>query len=157
MRPTRLIVLAALAAVGTTASPARGHDLKLDFQFTATEVRFVAAYDDDTPAEEAKVTLSTAEGVEVAKGVCDDKGVWATPLPPPGKYVVVVRDGGHRDRKEFTIHPPAAAAAEPVVEVTYERWRIGKTLGLSVGLGVLLGGSLLYVVLRRRRAGGSTP
>jgi hypothetical protein len=35
--------------------------------------------------------------------------------------------------------------------VTYERWRIDKTLGLSVGLGVLLGGTLLYVVLRLRR------
>lgn len=151
MRPTRLLVLAALAAVGATASPARAHDLKLEYQFTAAEVKFVAAYDGDEPAEGAKITLSTAEGAEVAKGVLDDKGAWATPLPPPGKYVVVVRDGGHRDRKEFTIHPPAAAAAEPVVEVTYERWRIDKTLGLAIGLGVLLGGTLLYVVLRARR------
>jgi len=157
MRPTRLLVLAALAVVGATASPAYAHDLKLVVSFTATEVKFVAAYDDDTPAEEAKITLSTAEGVEIAKGMIDAKGMWATPLPPPGKYVVVVRDGGHRDRKEFTINPPASATAEPAVEVTYERWRIDKALGLCVGLGVLLGGTLLYVVLRRRRTGGSSP
>ena len=152
MRPTRFFVLAALATVVATASPARAHDLKLEYQFTATEVKFVAAYDGDEPAEGAKITLSTAEGVEVAKGELNDKGVWVTPLPPPGKYVVVVRDAGHRDRKEFTIHPPAVAAAEPVVEVTYERWRIDKSLGLSIGLGVLLGGTILFVILRRRPA-----
>lgn len=157
MRPTRLLVLAALAVVGATASPARAHDLIAKVTFTATEVRVVAAYDDDTPAEEAKVTLSVLKGAEIAKGVLDEKGVWVTPLPPPGKYVIVVRDGGHRDTKEFTIDPPTPAAAEPVVEVTYERWRIDKTLGLVLGLGVLLGGTLLYVVLRRRRSGGSTP
>jgi hypothetical protein len=154
MRPTRLLVLAALAVVGATPAAARAHDLDAKVTFTATEVKVVAAYDDDTPAEEAKVTLSTPEGVEVAKGVLDAKGVWTTPLPPPGRYVVVVRDAGHRDRKEFTIHAPAPTTAEPAVEVTYERWRIDKTLGLAVGLGVLLGATLLYVALRRR-AGGS--
>ena len=151
MRPTRFLVLAALAAVGASAAPASAHDLKLEFTITATEVRFVAAYDGDEPAEGAKVVLSTAEGAEVAQGVLNDKGVWVTPLPPPGRYVVVVRDAGHRDRKEFTITPPVSAVAEPAVEVTYERWRIDKTLGLCIGLGVLLGGTLLYVVLRRRR------
>jgi hypothetical protein len=152
MRPTRLLVLAALAVVGATPGAARAHDLIATVTFTAAEVKVVAAYDDGTPAEEAKVTLTTAEGAEVAKGVLDDKGAWVTPLPPPGKYVVVVRDGGHRDRKEFTINPPVPAATEPAVEVTYERWRIDKTLGLCIGLGVLLGGTVLYVVLRRRRS-----
>ncbi|QDU20287.1 hypothetical protein [Urbifossiella limnaea] len=152
MRPTRILVLAALAVVGATASPARAHDLIAKVTFTATELKVVAAYDDDTPAEEAKVTLSVHKGAEVAKGVLDAKGVWTTPLPPPGKYVIVVRDGGHRDTKEFTIEAPAPAATEPVVEMTYERWRIDKTLGLSVGLGLLLGGTLLYVLLRRRRS-----
>ncbi len=146
MRPTRLLVLAALAVVGATPGTASAHDLKAELTFTPTELKVVAGYDDDTPADGAKVTITRADWGAVT-GILDATGTWVTPLPPPGQYVLVVSDAGHRDRKEFTINAPAA---DVPAEVTYERWRLDKTLGLAVGLGALLGGTLLYVVVRRK-------
>jgi hypothetical protein len=150
MRPTRLLVLvAAVAGVGLSPGQSHAHDLHAKVTFTATEVKVVAGYDDDTPADGAKVTLTTDEGHPVAAGVLDATGNWTTPLPPPGKYHLVVNDIGHRDRVEFTIDPPQGDAAR--AEITYERWRLDKTLGLGLGLGALLGGTVLYTFLRRRR------
>ncbi|HEX4607910.1 MAG TPA: carboxypeptidase-like regulatory domain-containing protein [Urbifossiella sp.] len=156
MRPTRPLVLASLAAVvvGVTPNTVLAHDLKAELRFSPTEVKVVAGYDDDTPADGAKVTITTTDGQPVVAGVLDATGSWATPLPPPGQYVLVVNDAGHRDRKEFTIQAPADG--RPLAEITYERWRMDKTFGLVIGLGVLLGGSLLYALLRRRRSGPDT-
>ena len=49
VRPTRVVVVAA-ALLGFTPAAA-AHDLKATVTFTAAEVRVVAGYDDDTPAE----------------------------------------------------------------------------------------------------------
>ena len=151
MRRTRLLVLAVLASVGATPGVASAHDLRAEITFTSTELKVVAGYDDDTPADQAKVAITTADGHPVANGELDATGSWTTPLPPPGNYVLVVNDTGHRDRKEFTIHAAAPA------EITYERWRLDKTLGLVIGLGLLLGGALLYAVLRRKPVTGGRP
>lgn len=153
MRPTRLLVLAALASV-VVPGAAAAHDLKAVVTVTATEVKVEAGYDDETPADGGKVSLTRADGTAVADGKLDERGCWATKLPPPGDYVVVVNDIGHRDRVSFTIPDPASVASAgpaPVPEATYTNWRLDKTLGLAIGLAVLLGGSLLYTLVRRRR------
>ncbi|MBN9517200.1 hypothetical protein J0H58_01565 [bacterium] len=152
MRLTRPLVLAALAAV-VGSNTAEAHDLKAVVTVTATEVKVEAGYDDDTPADGGKVRLTTADGNAVADGKLDERGCWATKVPPPGSYVVVVNDIGHRDRVAFTIPAPPAAeavAGPPLSETTYSNWRLDKTLGTAIGLTVLLGGSLLYAVLRRK-------
>ncbi len=152
MRLTRPLVLAALAAV-VVPSAAAAHDLKAVVTVTATEVKVEAGYDDDTPADGGKVMLITADGKAVADGKLDERGLWATKVPPPGSYVVVVNDIGHRDRVVFTIpEPPTAesSAGAPLPETTYSSWRLDKTLGIAIGLTVLLGGSLLYAALRRK-------
>jgi hypothetical protein len=151
MRPTRLLVLAALAVV-VVPGAAAAHDLKAVVTVTATEVKVEAGYDDETPADGGKVSLTTADGTAVADGKLDERGRWATKVPPPGSYVVVVNDIGHRDRVTFTIPDPTPAASAPAApDATYANWRLDKTLGLAIGLAVLLGGSLLYTLVRRRR------
>lgn len=150
---TRTLVVVAVAALGV-APAARAHDLKAVVTVTAAEVKVVAGYDDDTPAGGAKVSLATADGNAVADGKLDERGCWATKLPPPGNYVVVVNDTGHRDRVTFTIPDPTPvtpAGPQPIPETTHTSWRLDKTVGVAVGLGVLLGGSLLYTLVRRRR------
>ncbi|MDB5307441.1 MAG: hypothetical protein JWO38_1643 [Gemmataceae bacterium] len=105
-------------------------------------IRVEAGYDDDTPAEKAKVTVTDAAGNPVAAGVLDERGVWTFPKPGPGSYTVVVEITGHRDAVRLEV--PEAAA--PVV---YSGWRLDKRLGLGLGLGLLLGGTLAVVYLRR--------
>jgi hypothetical protein len=153
MRPTRPLVLAALAAVvvGLTPPAASAHDLKGEAKVSATQVKIVAGYDDDTPADGGKVVVTAADGAKVAEGVLDETGTWVMPAPPPGKYRVVVNAVGHRDRFEFEVKAPTPEEPQPA-EVTYTSWRLDKTLGLTIGLGLLLGGSLLYAVFRRKPA-----
>ena len=155
MRPTRPHVLAAAAAlvVGFSPAAARAHDLKAVVTVTATEVKVEAGYD-DTPADGGRATMTAADGREVAAGVLDATGRWAAAVPPPGTYTVVVNDAGHRDRVTFTIPEPAATEPAPA-DVTYTNWRLGKFLGVVIGLGAILGGTVLYTLLRRRR--GSRP
>jgi hypothetical protein len=88
---TRSFVVAAAAALGVAAlpCPASAHDLKAVVRVTATEVKVEAGYDDDAPADGGKVALTTADGAPVADGKLDERGCWATKLPPPGIYVVV--------------------------------------------------------------------
>jgi hypothetical protein len=149
MRPTRPLVLAALALVGVTPAAASAHDLRAKVTVTAAEVRVEAGYDDDTPADGAKVSLAAADGTTVASGTLDATGRWSTPAPPPGTFTVVVNDFGHRDRVAFTIDSPTADAP---AEATFTGWRLDKTLGLVAGLVLLLGGTLVYVVVRRPAA-----
>lgn len=154
MRPSRCVVLALLAAVGVAPASAAAHDLRATATVTATEVKVEAGYDDGTPADGAKVAVTAADGTVAAAGVLDDAGRWATPLPAPGAYTVVVRSAGHRDRVAIVVPEPSPA---PAADATYAGWRLNKTFGAVVGLVVLLGGSALYARLRRKPAPGGGP
>jgi hypothetical protein len=153
MRANRSHVVAALVAVVAFAGRAAAHDLKAVVTVTAAEVKVVAGYDDDTPADGGKVSLTAADGKEIVSGKLDERGMWATRVPPPGSYVVVVTDIGHRDRVSFAIPEPATAPVADALpaETTHSSWRLDKTLGVAIGLGVLLGGSFLYALVRRKR------
>jgi hypothetical protein len=53
--------------------------------------------DDDTPAEEASVVVTTIDGKPVANGKTDERGLWSFARPGPGRYLIVVDAGsGHR-------------------------------------------------------------
>ena len=110
-----------------------------------------AWFDDDTPAQAARVRVVRDTGEEVAAGATDDRGTWSFPKPGPGRYRVEVESIGHRDVIRFTI--PGAADEEPILVETDTR--LNQKLGLSIGLTMLLGGSAAFIVLRRRRRGAS--
>jgi hypothetical protein len=135
------------------AAPAAAHDLRLTVKLPADEPQVVvleAGFDDDTPAEGAKVTVTDAAGAVVAEGRTGETGVCRLPRPGPGKYTAVVESVGHRDEVPFEV---AGAAAE------YGGWRPDKTVGLAAGVGGLLAASAGWWWVRRRRGerGASAP
>lgn len=151
-RPTRSLVLAVLAVAGALALPARAaaHDLRAEVPHPETDpVRVEAGYDDGTPAGEARVTVTDAAGAVVAAGKTDERGVWEFPKPGPGTYRIVVEAAGHRDAVRLTI--PEGPGAVPTV---FTRERLDKTFGVAIGLALLLGGTLAFVLLRRRKRPG---
>ena len=151
-RSTRLFVLAAVACAVALLVPPRAsaHDLKATVNPEVDPIRVEAAFDDDTPADGARVAVIDGEGNTIAAGVLDEKGVWSFAKPGPGTYRIVVELPGHRD----VVFLEVPEAAPPIA---IARWRLDKDLGLAIGLVLLLGGTLLYVLLRgNRRANART-
>ena len=140
----RPLVLAAVAVAVALLLPgaAHAHDLIAKVNPAADPIRVEAGYDDDTPAQAARVTVKDDTGTIVAGGVLDERGVWSFPKPGPGSYRVVVESAGHRDEVKLTIHesePPAVLS----------RLRLNKTLGLVIGLTLILGGTVVFILLQR--------
>lgn len=142
----RLLLSAGVLGGWLLAPAAAGaHDLRSSADIDPATVTISGWYDDDdTPAGKAKVTVTDAAGATVAAGVLDDRGVWSFPRPAPGHYTVVVESAGHRDRLEFEI-------AADVPTGAFSNWRLDKRLGVAIGLGVLLGGTLVFRYFRRGR------
>lgn len=138
-----VVVLAAAAAPQSAAA----HDLKADVNPALDPIRVEAGYDDDTPADGARVSVLDAQGSTIAAGQCDERGVWQFAKPGPGRYRIVVEQAGHRD--EVILDVPEAA-----VPLASGRWRLDKNLGLALGLAILLGGTGLFMLVRRRRVAG---
>ena len=144
---TFVVLTCGLAFVLLGSERAFAHDLRAKVSPDSNPIRVEAWFDDDEPAAEARVVVTDAEGRTIASGVLDEKGVWSFPKPGPGSYLIVVELAGHRD----PIHLNIPDAAPPEVA---ETWRLDKNLGLVIGLGLLLGGSLAFAWLRRSRRRG---
>lgn len=153
----RVFVPGATLALLLSAAPVAAHDLNArvtvgpypQTHVAAGEVRIEAWYggspEDAEPADTARVTVVDSAGNIVASGVLDARGTWTFPRPGPGRYTVAVESAGHR--AEVPFESPGE----------YTGWRLDKRLGLAIGLGVLLGGSLLVWVIRRNRTVPSNP
>lgn len=148
-RSSSLFVVGALALAVALLVPrsAAAHDLRAKVIPDADPIRVEAGFDDDTPAAGARVEVTDAEGRTIASGVLDEKGVWSFPKPGPGSYLIVVELTGHRD-------PVRLEIPEATPPLAFSSWRLDKNLGLAIGLVLLLGGTLAFVLLRRvkRRA-----
>jgi prepilin-type N-terminal cleavage/methylation domain-containing protein len=144
MRASRHLVLAAVAAGVALLTPAgaAAHALKASVDPTADPIRVEAGYDDDTPAEAARVTVTAADGTVVASGTLDERGTWAFPKPGPGVYSIVIEVTGHRDAVRLEV----PEGSNPLV---YARQHLDRWLGVAIGLALLLGGTLAFVYLRR--------
>jgi nickel transport protein len=153
----RYSVTVALFVVLT--SPAFAHKLELVARLVGDQLRVEAFYADDTPAQEAKVTVSI-EGKVVADGRTDEKGVWTCPKPAPGTYSVRVESVGHAAKETLVIADAAQAsdavssAAEPESTAPSESSaRFAKTATpwrrIALGLGLIAGVSVLSYVLRK--------
>ena len=145
---SRTFVLAAAVLLGVSA-PAAAHDLRAKLDPDATDpLRVEAWFDDDTPAQQARVSVVRSTGETVASGFTDERGLWSFPRPGPGLYRITVESTGHRDTLRFTVPGAEEPTATPSVE---EDTRLDKNLGLIIGLALLLGGSLAFILLRRRK------
>lgn len=136
----RLVVL----AVAAVPQSAWAHNLIADVNPSVEPIRVLAYYDDDTPAEGARVSVLDANEATVAAGVCDEKGVWRFPRPGPGKYRIIAEQAGHRS------DPVVLDVPEAAPPLAISRWRLDKHLGLAIGLGIILGGTGLYMLVRYR-------
>jgi hypothetical protein len=130
--------LASLAVI-FGASELTPHGLYAHVELRNGQVHLESWFDDDTPAQQAKVKI-IAGGHTLREGLTDDKGVWTTERLPPGKYQIQV-DAGAGHRKELTFEMPADASAHTAGptknEVREQHW-IGILLGLAVVLGLVL-------------------
>jgi hypothetical protein len=132
------------------------HAIGLDVKPIGERVRVEAYYDDDTPAQGAKVTVRDGEQRTVAEGRTDDQGVWTFAKPKPGKYTVVVDAGdGHAARKSHVVDGEESPTAEKITngpareDFTSPAQRVGWTL---VGLAAIAGLTLLAWLVRRKSA-----
>lgn len=151
MRRFRLLVLATTAAGGVLLAPARAdaHAMHTKVEVGAAEVKLLAYFDEDLPADFAEVVVADAAGAAVLTGKTDARGVWTFLPPKPGDYRLTVKheQTGHTTRVKFTV--PGEPDAAPAVFTG--AW-VSKPLGLVIGLGGLLGLSAVYwFVLRARR------
>jgi nickel transport protein len=149
MRVFRVFVLATVAMGGVLLAPAiaSAHDMRADVT-VADEVKVVAYFDDDTPAQSATVSVVDANGNEILTGKADERGVWTFAKPAPGQYMLTAKCLGHVAKVEFRVE--GGPDTPPVV---FTGWRLQKAIGVTVGLVVLLGISAVSWFLRRHRRG----
>jgi nickel transport protein len=136
------------------AAPAFAHKLHVDPTIVGDRLRVEVYYDDDTPAQKAKVTVFFGDE-QLATGKTDDKGVWTCPAPGPGTYLVRAESLGHAAKEAVVIPDPAAEplpAPESRAVRTRPPWR-----NLALGLGLIGGVVLLSRLLRRTPAGPVSP
>lgn len=96
-----------------TTSPAFAHKLIVDARVKGDRIRVEAFYDDDTPAQKAKVIVENEEKKVVAEGRTDDRGLWSCPLPVPGIYVVRAESVGHAAKETLVVAEPSTKPSPP--------------------------------------------
>jgi hypothetical protein len=139
-------VLVTLALVVALLLPGRGeaHDLQGRVTLLPETVVVEAWFNDDTPAEGASVSVTTADGHVVWSGRTDEKGVCRLGKLTPGRYRAVIESVGHREEIEFPIESEGGL-------LEYHNWRMNKWLGVAIGVGGLLLLSSIFLLRRRGR------
>jgi hypothetical protein len=102
---SRHVLAAVIALVGVclSAAPAFAHKLLLDCRVKGDRLRVEAFYDDNTPAQQAKIAVENESQQVVSDGRTDGMGVWSCPVPGPGKYIVRGESVGHAAKETVTI------------------------------------------------------
>ena len=134
------------------SSPAFAHRLHVVAKVTGEQVRVEAFYDDDTPAQEAKVTVALGEQT-VAEGRTDEKGVWTFARPAPGTYTVRAESAGHAAKETLVAAgPDRVPAAEPTAADERARQTRTPWARLAAGLTVIAGLWVAWLISRRAMA-----
>jgi nickel transport protein len=92
--------------------PAYAHKLLMTVKIESKQVTVEVFYEDDTPAEEAKLTVTDTKDNKVLEGITDEKGVWKFPPPKPGNYQIKAISIGHAVKANFTITDESTALEE---------------------------------------------
>jgi len=144
-----------LIAVPTDAF---AHALGVACTLRGDKVEVEVFYDDDTPAQKAKVQVLNANAEVVADGVTDEQGRWTFATPAAGKYEVRADAGaGHRAKKSMTVPgvpPSSVPKSDPAIisegptraEFTGFPW-----LQVLIGVGVLGGVAGACALASKRR------
>jgi prepilin-type N-terminal cleavage/methylation domain-containing protein/prepilin-type processing-associated H-X9-DG protein len=114
---SRLLVVTVLLLVAPSFASA--HGIGVEAKLKGDRVAVEAFFDEDTPAADSKMAVTSEDGKVVAEGKADAKGMWSFPVPPAGKYRVSVdAGGGHLAKTTITIPPRPAAQSTPPSEGT---------------------------------------
>ena len=134
------------------ASPALAHRLHVDAKVAGDLIRVEAFYDDDTPAQEAKITLTLGDQLAV-EGRTDDKGVWTCPRPAPGTYTVRAVSVGHAAKDSHLVPEPEPTQATIEQEPPASPERVKQTrtpwARLAAGLAIIGGLWVAWTIARR--------
>ncbi|MBL4848404.1 MAG: hypothetical protein JKY65_23025 [Planctomycetes bacterium] len=161
MRATLVAPLLACAL----ASQAFAHGFLIDLEWTGTEIRGEAFFNDGLPPGEGTWSAFRAgEQTALAKGSLDASGHFRWSPPGPGRYRCEVREIGlHKASAEVDVSAPTPAAissATPTLALPEARrkargrggWGKTRIKRLLTGLGgIALLGVGLYRFQRRRR------
>ena len=123
------------------------HGMLMTAKIEGERIRIEVFFDDDTPADEAKIEVFNTEGTRIAEGTSDDHGVWFFPKPAPGRYSVKATNLGHAVQKTLTL------SQESNDEVTPTREEQTKTPWLKIfkGLGIISVLTLTFWMIQRKK------
>jgi nickel transport protein len=149
----RFSLLAAVLLLSAT-SPAFAHRLHVEPKVVGDQLRVEAYYEDDTPAQDAKVTVRSGDAT-VAEGRTNEKGVWTCAKPAAGTYTVRAESVGHAATETIVIAkaedgpPTATIASDDSGSVgrkakTRTPWR-----NLILGVGLVAAACLAWLVSRK--------
>jgi hypothetical protein len=111
------------------------HNLCAKVDIQGTNLRIEAWFDNETPADNAKVKLITNKKT-LQEAVTDERGLCSIPAPGAGNYTIEVNaGGGHRTAITFTIE---AAVEEQTVGADKESVFQRRWLGAVIGLVIIL-------------------
>lgn len=154
--PIAFAILAPLTAPGTAWAHALGAECKL----RDGKVHVEAFFEDDTPAQEARVRVLGEDGLELLQTKTDAQGRCSFIAPTPGRYQLVVDDGaGHRVELRMTIpQSTVVTTSEPVTqgpgreEFTRFPW-----MRVIAGLSVILAVAVAFLISRHMAGSASPP
>lgn len=151
-----LSAIVALAAILVAPRCASAHALRVDCYLRAESVIVEAYFDDDTPADKAKVRIFDAGGNEIARGQTDADGKWSTHRLSPGRYRVEVDAGGGHFAKQSMEVPANGNVATAPIRITEgpSRPEAARMFWpkLMVGLGAIAGFAIaLWIAARCKK------
>ncbi|HMO35608.1 MAG TPA: carboxypeptidase-like regulatory domain-containing protein [Gemmatales bacterium] len=128
----------------SAADPALRHKLCAVVQMAGDKLQIEAWYDNETPAENAVVSLFL-KNKQLQQSRTDERGICTLTIPPAGDYRVQVEaGGGHRTELVFSIAMEILADDSDSKETVSNRRWWGMLLGIAIiGMATALGRRLL--------------
>ena len=164
-RYLRFLVLAVLLS-GFLAADLLAHAVGVDCTLRLGKIEVEVFYDDDSPAQKAKVQLVNAQDEVVESAVTDQLGRCVLRNPPAGNYEVRIDAGaGHRAKKKIDVPASTVQVAEPDAVVSPNEVKVSDSLArpeftrfpwqkMLIGFVVIgtLGGAFLLGAMIRKHA-----
>jgi hypothetical protein len=143
-----LLLAAIVLLVGS--SPAFAHRLNVRAKLVVDQIRVEAFYDDDTPSQDAKITIALGDQT-VAEGRTDEKGIWTCARLAPGKYMVRAESVGHTAKEPLEVAEGEQVSVADSTKPDDERARLTQTPWgrLAAGLAVIGGLWVAWIISRR--------
>ena len=141
-----------VACLLLTHSSAFAHKLLVTTRVEGNEVRVDVYYEDDSPADGAKMQLLQGEQL-LAEGRANDEGKWAIPRPGAGLYVLRAEHYGH-----VILEPVAIPATDDPAAGDKSREPTGARIDrLAIGLVVIAALFVMYWLICRRDRRSPSP